>query len=1531
LPIATETFDEVGTYLSSVHNTYRLRHLYGGLDGRDVRHAFQSANDSFVYDTGPFVASSSSVSLTDVELERVNGTATTDQTSNVTRRSASTKTAHTRMTTEVDLFGNHTTTTAFGCTEGCTPADESITTVTLPGRNADDTSGWQWRTVESYVTGSDHAAKRSRKFMTYTSAGDPLETTAELSDTLPLDRTNDVGKTPAPPPSDASGGIGTPTTILLVHDDHDSFGNVTQQRGSNGRCRFFGHEEPYAELTTSETVRAGTIPTVPPGELCGSIALATSATYDRGFGLVTDVIDLHGEPTRAAYDGFSRLISLTRPSPYITNGDPPMLSDLASVKVEYFLPADWTKTPYSLVHTRTQDGADHDVDAYQEAWGYVDGLGRTLVTLAEADPNAGDGGDFVANGFVDYDKKGAARRAFLAFFFTGDPTKFPLGTTPSSPYGSQRYDAFGRQLETFGLDGTLTLRSVYHPLSQDNWDAADLGPGPHQGTPASLANDGHGRATVLTERIHNGTSIEARETRSSYLPTGEVETMTRHRVGAADPDVVRWMKYDTLGRLVLNAEPNVTKNFHPSPSAAIGNMRAWRYVYNDAGDLVGTSDARGCGANYKYDAAGRILFEDYSPCTAEQEDYSAPDLGARTGIEVLYHYDDIASSDAPPAAEFPVISELYLGRLAWVADRGARTVTRYDARGRVTGLARQIAKPGPPALALADRYAPRWYERKANFDAADRTVRESTGANVTDLLGTANASLHEGTDPALLAADNRSVVTTEYTARGTVKRVAGGYGSLIGSVVHDADGLAKAIQYGDVATTTTAFSYDNRRRLSSVQTYRGPPDLWKTPPSGYQPAPTYGSSLPTTFQLLLQDEDFSYDAVDNPTEIRDWRLVDEWPAGAKPVTRKIQYDDLYRVAQVDYQYAGGDDAWTSPFAAENAGETDPRRAQPSPHVSFDERVLRQTFQFDWLGNTSKTTDDTGGFYDRSLGAVTNSVAGGKPYQLSAASNEAIAPSSVRNGHLTAKYDDAGNLVRLAVVRHGPCLPSGANCAQLFAYDWDEVGRLVDARRWDIDAAAASTLTATSPLPAPAPPAHLRYRYDANDTRVVKTSSDDEGGLERSTLYVFGSLELRGADPTDADYVRTNVSEVPYLMAHGVRLARVVFEPSTVPALDTSKTHVFFELGDHLGSTSVVLDKATGELVERSTYEAYGSAESDYRPARWDSFREDYRFTGKEEDIEVGLQYFGMRFLSPYLGRWASADPLAVHRAAADLNVYAYVHGQFLRAVDPVGLAATAEQTQAFRQAEQTYQNNKISLEAAEASAQKAYEAAARSGDPDVVWPAFEQWTTASQNRQENEAQWQEAREAYAALNSPIARVSQGDPLRDALYVKREMELRIERFNNAVDTIKSSPLTAIAVAGYVAYKEARQGQLTPADRKQVDSIIQIGGGLESVAALGAGVVALKGRGPNGGERPPEHQQILRERIERRNERRENESRDAIGQNRSSEGFRDIESASKGPRGDRPKGSTSQNRERNIGIDEEHSMKPKGSGVFGSRKP
>src|SRR5262249_42479821 len=89
-----------------------------------------------------------------------------------------------------------------------------------------------------------------------------------------------------------------------------------------------------------------------------------------------------------------------------------------------------------------------------------------------------------------------------------------------------------------------------------------------------------------------------------------------------------------------------------------------------------------------------------------------------------------------------------------------------------------------------------------------------------------------------------------------------------------------------------------------------------------------------------------------------------------------------------------------------------------------------------------------------------------------------------------------------------------------------------------------------------------------------------------------------------------------------------------------------------------------------TYQTYGAPDSDYKNPRWGGLSVPDRFTGKEDDTEVGLTYFGARYYQPQLGRFVSPDPLAVHGLGGDPNVYAYVRGRATMAGDPWGLNGT---------------------------------------------------------------------------------------------------------------------------------------------------------------------------------------------------------------------------------------------------------------------
>src|SRR5256885_3157246 len=124
----------------------------------------------------------------------------------------------------------------------------------------------------------------------------------------------------------------------------------------------------------------------------------------------------------------------------------------------------------------------------------------------------------------------------------------------------------------------------------------------------------------------------------------------------------------------------------------------------------------------------------------------------------------------------------------------------------------------------------------------------------------------------------------------------------------------------------------------------------------------------------------------------------------------------------------------------------------------------------------------------------------------------------------------------------------------------------------------------------------------------------------------------------------------------------LFRPTTVHVMDgaqrialvrTGPAHpddrgpaVAFHLGDHLGSSTAVVDGA-GVLTNREEFTPYGETS-------FGSYtRKRYRFTGRERDEESGLGYHSARYLHPVLARWLSCDPAGVGTGA---NAYVYAAG-----------------------------------------------------------------------------------------------------------------------------------------------------------------------------------------------------------------------------------------------------------------------------------
>ncbi len=101
------------------------------------------------------------------------------------------------------------------------------------------------------------------------------------------------------------------------------------------------------------------------------------------------------------------------------------------------------------------------------------------------------------------------------------------------------------------------------------------------------------------------------------------------------------------------------------------------------------------------------------------------------------------------------------------------------------------------------------------------------------------------------------------------------------------------------------------------------------------------------------------------------------------------------------------------------------------------------------------------------------------------------------------------------------------------------------------------------------------------------------------------------------------------------------------------------LTDHLGSTRALTD-GVGAAVNRYDYDAYGrSAQTS------NGFSNPYQYTGRERDGN-GLYYYRARYYSASIGRFVSEDPIGL---AGGLNTYAYVGGDPISNIDPLGLEA----------------------------------------------------------------------------------------------------------------------------------------------------------------------------------------------------------------------------------------------------------------------
>jgi RHS repeat-associated protein len=1292
------------TVVRTIRNEYQRLSPYAGIDGRRVLLQWIQKRHVYLWDQQTSATSTVSV---------VQGAQPPAQVSATLPTSG----AELLSETDRDVHGNIIDTIDFGKVGSI---DQPIITEADVNLPVGDPTGWNWRVTETRFS---YLAPCPRPLVFVSCPALPIRTydyayypngllrsvSGQLSGSLPLPGpSGQPGDRAArqPPIASADG-----SSILFANYSYDPYGNLTQATAPNGRCSFSSYDALFQQLPTS----AGTYQ-----QGCGGVAMVASRSYDRGLERVTTAVapSLLTVPPRfemMRYDGFGRIVELDEPDaamPGATDANPAL--KVSYVDSSFFYPN------LRLVEFQTVDGPESGA-AYADHRLFIDGLGDTLVRLDQAG-SPGQTIQYIASGAHTRYSNGRIQQVFQPFYwFSGLP---PFNMAYASAAQSFTYDALGRTGTVVDFNNNTT-KIAYHPatLSVDIQDPEQLAGGLHAGAKTTIVADGHGRIAKKIVHMVDGAGGDV-STATAYLASGQPQVVTQSTGSTA---VTRWMQYDSLGRLVFNAEPNVSPNFSATPNTP--GVIGWTYAYDDNGDLVGTSDPRGCGENRFYDGLGHLVGEDYSPCSSTQRPYTQPAMDATgqltgDGTEAFYSYDGY-------------------GQLSSEYDRVRASQYQYDGRGRLKEIARKIATP-TGAARLSERYAPFTFTKVfEQYSEADRPTTATTGLDAQGF----------GTSPA-------SEVTASYTLDGHVQSVTSSYGTLLASQSFDATGFVLQQVLGDQAATTLDMSPYPDESLNTLHVHRavGP---WLTA-SGYE-SPVPSDPFPLEYELT--NLKIIPDKVGNPLSWLDTATSSfGWPKGSAPLSRKMSYYSDYRLEEVQTTYAGGLDGYVSPYAPEQAkgDATYPQPGQAPP----SNRVQDQQFAYDFLGNltssTSSVPDDANAFVDRTLGTITNGIASGMggPHQMqTATSNDgkrSISVSYDRAGNVTswgpyngaaplhltesgvadlpswtlgAKYSlgqrvqyqgkpyqcqqptcvaqsgwEPGSPGLLAIwtgvvisgslgwapglsYSRGDLVSYGNQLFQCIQGHTSEDGWTPDATpalwqplsataspvasqvyqyAWDEMGrlASATRYDANQPVVV-----HEDFAYSAGGYRVLTSRQDSNETRAAHTVNVFDSLVLDAAPFPDAngDYQHDLTTEQLYLGVGGMLLAHASYSADSLPTGVNGRVHVYMTVGDPLGSASFVVDHDTGELVERPSYLPYGAADTDYRQDRWDNFREPVRYTGHRDNAEVGLTYFGARYYAPQLARWMSPDPLTIHRLGADLNPYAFVCGAPTRKVDAVGL------------------------------------------------------------------------------------------------------------------------------------------------------------------------------------------------------------------------------------------------------------------------
>lgn len=974
-----------------------------------------------------------------------------------------------------------------------------------------------------------------------------------------------------------------------------------QTPGGRARGLLTTSRDPFGGDTTIAYDAYGLLPV----EVVDPVGLVTRATYDHSALQPREVTDPNGNRTRFAYTplGLLRSVaSMGKADEEVGDTD-----DVPGTTYDHDLlafvdgrPAA-TRTTRRVHHVQGTDAARDDRESTVVSVEYADGFGRSLQvrTLAEdisfGDPLLGTGLMPADPATPPGDVEGSRRPPGdpPAVVVTGARVHDNKGQVVQQfePYFARGLayaepDPVGQHVTMFHDPRGEVIRTV----NPDGSEQRVL-----FGVPGSIAVPDLTDPAVIEPTPWEAYTYDANDNADRTHPSG----------GRADPthvDTPSSIEVDALGRVVRAVERN-----GPDPAS---DWFTTRTAYDISGNVVAVTDALGREAlRCTYDLADHALRVEHidggvrrTVLDAAGDEIERRDsrgalilhgfdllrrpvrVWARDGAEdrvtlrERLQYGDGGDPAQDPAARDAHRAENRLGALHQHHDEaGLLTFERYDFKGNVLDKVRQVI--------------------------SDEAILRTAAATTAEDPGAGRPFRIDWAEPPAPLPDDRADVRLEGSAHRTTARYdalnratmillpedVSGHRRELRSTYDRAGNLLQVALDGE--TFVDHIAYDARGQRTFIALGNGVMTRYAHDPVTHRlrrrrserytkpdpEAPVYRRR-----GAPLEDVAYDHDLAGNITAMRDRSPESGLPAsplGPDGLDRVFAYDPLYRLVSATGREC---DRAPVPF---------PPPDRPRCTDWTRTRAYTERYRYDPLGNTEELRHLAG------AGTFT------RRFTMTGDGNR-LASVTVGDGRSSAYVHDAnGNLVR-------------ENLTRRFAWDHSDRMTAFETR-----------------VEGGEPSRHASYLYDADGQRVKKLVRDQGGGFETTTYMdgVFEHHRWQGPGGSGGANNRVHVLD---------EQGRVALVRVGDPHPDDRGPAVEHHLGDHLGSTTIVVD-GSGDVVRREEFLPYGETS-------FGSYaRKRYRHAGRERDEESGLSHHGARYYAPGLARWISADPPAVSAESTD--------------------------------------------------------------------------------------------------------------------------------------------------------------------------------------------------------------------------------------------------------------------------------------------